>query len=133
MTGIDFSPAAIDAAGQIAGRAGLTSRGHVRLRGCLRRRRSPGTRHLRRRLREPGRPCCPECWAERVGALLAPGGRFYLHDDQPLAWALADDQPVIECSHFEELEPFVGDSDATYTDAIVRSRIVGPMSGITAS
>ena len=63
---------------------------------------------------------CPSVdrWAEQVGALVAPGGRFFIHDVHPVAWALADDSFVFEHSYFEEQEkPFVDDSDQTYTDA----------------
>jgi hypothetical protein len=56
-------------------------------------------------------------WAEQVGALVAPGGRFYIHDVHPLAWALADDSLALVWSYFEEDEPFVEDSEETYTDA----------------
>lgn len=55
-------------------------------------------------------------WAAQVGALLRPGGRLYLHDVHPLAWALADDDLRLEHTYFEEPEPFVDDTDATYTD-----------------
>lgn len=55
-------------------------------------------------------------WASQVAALLRPGGRLYLHDVHPLAWALADDGRRVEHSYFEESEPFVDDSDVTYTD-----------------
>ena len=57
-----------------------------------------------------------ETGAEQVGALVALGGRFYLHDGHPVAWALADDRPVIEYTYFEETEPFVDDSEDTYAD-----------------
>lgn len=55
-------------------------------------------------------------WAHQVAALLRPGGRLYVHDVHPLAWALADDDLRIEHSCFEEREPFVYDEDVTYTD-----------------
>jgi SAM-dependent methyltransferase len=57
-------------------------------------------------------------WAEQVGRLVAPGGRFYIHDVHPLAWALGDEPLSIEYTYFEETEPFVEDSDETYTDAL---------------
>jgi SAM-dependent methyltransferase len=56
-------------------------------------------------------------WAEQVAALVSPGGRFYMHDGHPLAWALADDGLAIEHTYFERAEPFVNDSAQTYTDA----------------
>jgi SAM-dependent methyltransferase len=56
-------------------------------------------------------------WAEMVGTLLAPGGRLYLHDVHPLAWALSDDDLSIAHTYFEEADPFVDDSAQTYADA----------------
>src|SRR5437764_11073269 len=40
-----------------------------------------------------------------------------VHDQHPLLWALADDEPVIEHTYFEEPEPYTDDSAVTYTDA----------------
>jgi hypothetical protein len=54
-------------------------------------------------------------WAVQVGALVAPGGRFYIHDGHPLAWALAEEEPMIEKTYFEEDQPYVNDSGYTYT------------------
>ena len=56
-------------------------------------------------------------WASQVGALLRPGGRFYLHDGHPVSWALDDEQPFLAHSYFEQSDPFVADFDTTYTDA----------------
>lgn len=55
-------------------------------------------------------------WASQVGALLRPGGRLYLHDGHPLAWALADDEERVQHTWFEDGEPYVDDLDVTYTD-----------------
>ena len=55
-------------------------------------------------------------WAEQVGALVAPGGRFYIHDGHPLASALADDRPIVVGTYFEQDEPFVDDSGYTYIE-----------------
>ncbi len=49
--------------------------------------------------------------------LLAPGGRFYIHDVHPLALALDEAQPLVVRSYFEEATPWADDSGATYTDA----------------
>ncbi len=57
-----------------------------------------------------------ERWAEQVGALLAPGGRLYLHDSHPAMWALADDGRAVEFTYFEETEPHADDADRSYTD-----------------
>jgi hypothetical protein len=58
-----------------------------------------------------------ERWAGVVSALLAPGGRLYLHDVHPAAWALADDDVRFAFTYFEEPDPFVEDAETTYTDA----------------
>jgi SAM-dependent methyltransferase len=34
-----------------------------------------------------------EPWARAVGAFVAPGGIFYIHEGHPVMWALADEQP----------------------------------------
>jgi hypothetical protein len=60
-------------------------------------------------------------WNDRTGihvALVAPGGRFYIHDVHPFAWATAEDSWAIEYSYFEEEEPVVEDSEQSYTDAV---------------
>ncbi len=65
-------------------------------------------------------------WADQVATLLRPGGRLYLHDVHPVAWALADDDVRIEHTCFEEPEPFVDDGDVTYTDGdgrLVNTRV----------
>ena len=56
-------------------------------------------------------------WASQVAGLLRPGGRLYLHDGHPLAWALSAESLVVEHGYFETEAPFVDDSDETYTDA----------------
>jgi SAM-dependent methyltransferase len=58
-------------------------------------------------------------WAEQAAGLVAPGGRLYLHDGHPLAWALADDSVTVQHSYFEETEPCVDDVDHSYTDGDV--------------
>ena len=65
------------------------------------------------------------CWlpsadrfAEQVGALVAPGGRFYLHEQHPVEWALADDEATFAHAYFEESSPYVDESESTYTDGV---------------
>ena len=123
VTGLDFSSAAIEAARTLAERAGL----------------APKARFVCADVHEAvealeharfdivyvslGALCWlpkVERWAEQVGFLVAPGGRFYLHDDHPLAAALADDQPTIVSSYFEATAPTVDDAGQTYTDPEVQ-------------
>lgn len=58
-------------------------------------------------------------WADQVAALARPGGRLYLHEIHPTAWALDRESPAFAYTYFEEPEPFVEDSPDTYTDAEV--------------
>jgi SAM-dependent methyltransferase len=122
VTGVDFSPAAIDAARQLAVRAGLTDRSVF----------------VRADVHDAARTLAPRtfdvvyvslgalswlpsigAWADQVSALARAGGRLYLHDGHPLAWSLAYQSLTLEHTYFEEPEPYVDDSDRTYTDGEV--------------
>jgi SAM-dependent methyltransferase len=119
VTGLDFSPAAIDAARDIARRAGLDDRATFVCADVY-----DAVEVLEHRTFDVvyvslGALCwlpSVDRWASQVGALVAPGGRFYMHDGHPLAWALDDDGRLLQHTYFEEAEPFVDDSDVTYTD-----------------
>jgi SAM-dependent methyltransferase len=120
VTGLDFSEAAIGAATEIAGRAGLSERSEFVCAEVY-----EASTALRNVTFDVvyvslGALCwlpSVDLWAEQVGALVARGGRFYIHDSHPFSWALADDQMVLEHTYFEQKEPYVDDSDQTYTDA----------------
>jgi SAM-dependent methyltransferase len=58
-----------------------------------------------------------ERWAAQVGALVAPGGRLYVHEGHPFALALAYERPCVEKSYFEEQAPNVSHAETTYADA----------------
>jgi SAM-dependent methyltransferase len=121
VTGLDFSPAAIDAAREIAVRAGLAERSTFVCANVY-----DATTALDHATFDVvyvslGALCwlpSVDRWAEQVGALVAPGGRFYIHDVHPFAWATAEDSWAIEYSYFEEEEPVVEDSEQSYTDAV---------------
>jgi hypothetical protein len=106
VTGLDFAPSAVVAARGVAERAGLAERAEFVCGGALCW--LPSVDH----------------WAAQVGALVAPGGRFYLHDGHPLAWALADERPQFDGSYFEEPEALVDDSGYTYagSDATLENK-----------
>ncbi|HEY7134636.1 MAG TPA: class I SAM-dependent methyltransferase [Acidimicrobiia bacterium] len=120
VTGLDFSETAIDAARDIARRAGLEDRSTFVCADVL---------HAADALAGGtfdvvyvslgALTWLPsvDAWAEQVGALVAPGGRVYVHDGHPLAWALADDRLCIEHTYFEESEPFADEAVTTYTDS----------------
>jgi SAM-dependent methyltransferase len=120
VTGLDFSPAAIAAARDIAARAGLTDRSRFVCANVY-----DAVDVLEAETFDIvyvslGALCwlpSADRWASQVGALVAPGGRFYCHDDHPVAWALADDELRLEHTYFEEPDPFSIETDKTYTDA----------------
>ncbi len=120
VTGLDFSPEAIRTAEDLAVRTGLADRSTFVCANVF----------------DAAEVLAPETfdivyvslgalhwlpsvdrWAEQVAALARNGGRLYLHEIHPVSWALADDSPVLTWPYFEEPEPFVDDSDLTYTDA----------------
>lgn len=119
-TGLDFSPVAIEAAGAIAKRAGLAEKATFVCADV-----HDAAEALARATFDIvyvslGALCwlpSVDRWAAQVGALVSPGGRFYLHDGHPLTMALADDRLAFEYPYFEEAEPYIDDSDVTYTDA----------------
>jgi len=120
VTGLDFSPTAIEAAGQIAHRAGLAERARF---VCANVEDAPtalGGATFDIVYVSLGALCwlpSVERWAAAVGPLLAPGGRLYLHDVHPLAWAFDDgDELRPAYTYFEEAEPYVSDDTQTYTD-----------------
>ncbi|SIO44445.1 Methyltransferase domain-containing protein [Singulisphaera sp. GP187] len=62
-------------------------------------------------------------WAEVVARLLRPGGRLFLREGHPILWALSEPREdgllVVEYPYFEREEPLVWDQNSTYvqTDA----------------
>jgi SAM-dependent methyltransferase len=120
VTGLDFSPVAIDFAKDLALRAGLSDRSEFLCADVYDARRVLHDAAFDVVYVSLGALCwLPDIdrWADQIGGLLAPGGRFYIHDQHPLAWALADDGLAVQHTYFEEPEPYVEDSAETYTDA----------------
>lgn len=125
VTGLDFSSAAIAEARHLAERSGLAERARFVEADVLRSAEVLSPEDYDIVYVSLGALCwlpSVEQWASQVAALLRPGGRLYLHDVHPLAWALADDDLRLEYSYFEESEPYVDDSDATYADGAARLR-----------
>jgi SAM-dependent methyltransferase len=124
VTGLDFSPKAIDAARDLARRAGLEDRATFVCADVLDSAKALAPATYDVVYVSMGALCwlpSVERWASQVGALIAPGGRLYLHDGHPVAWAMDDDvEQRLSYGYFEEAEPFVWDSDQTYTDATRR-------------
>lgn len=57
-------------------------------------------------------------WARTVARLLRPGGRLFIREGHPMLWALADTRPdgllVVEYPYFERDEPQVWEEPGTY-------------------
>jgi SAM-dependent methyltransferase len=120
VTGLDFSPVAIDSARQLAARAGLADRSTFVCADVYDAAATLEGAAYDIVYVSLGALCwLPDVdrWAAVVGALAAPGGRLYLHDVHPLAWTLSDDDLSFAYTYFEEGAPFIDDSDKTYTDA----------------
>lgn len=120
VTGLDFSAAAIDAARNLARRAELDDRSTFVQADVHDAVTALGGERFDIVYVSLGALCwlpSVDRWAEQVAALAAPGGRVFLHDVHPVSWALADDELRVEHTYFEESDPYVGESDATYTDA----------------
>ena len=120
VTGLDFSSAAIAEARSLAHRAGLADQARFVEADVLQAAAALAPEQYDLVYVSLGALCwlpSVEQWAGQVAALLRPEGRLYLHDVHPVAWALADDEPRLEHSYFEEREPYVSDTDVTYADA----------------
>ncbi len=120
VTGLDFSPVAIEQATRLAQRSDLAQRAEF---VCADVYDAPTVLSGRRYdvvYVNLGSLCwLPDvvAWGEVVGALLAPDGRLYLHDVHPLAACLDDDGERITYSYFTDPEhPLVFDDASSYTD-----------------
>jgi SAM-dependent methyltransferase len=62
-----------------------------------------------------------ERWAGVVSGLLRPGGRLFLREGHPMLWALDDPRPdrvlAVEYPYFERPEPIVFADDSTYVES----------------
>jgi SAM-dependent methyltransferase len=120
VTGLDFSPAAIEEATALAARAGLSDRATF---VCADVYDAPRTLSGQRfdvvyvSLGALGWLPDVAAWGAVVADLLAPGGIFYLHDTHPLSLSLDESGERMIYGYFEEQDnPFVYDSARTYTD-----------------
>lgn len=119
VTGLDFSAEAIREARGLTARAGLADRARFVCANVLDAREALDHRAFDIVYVSLGALCwlpSVEQWAEEAAGLVRPGGRLYLHDVHPVCWAMADDTPELAHTYFEEAEPYVDDSDQTYTD-----------------
>ncbi|MEP7034163.1 MAG: class I SAM-dependent methyltransferase [Dermatophilaceae bacterium] len=62
-------------------------------------------------------------WAATVAALLKPGGRLFIREGHPMLWSLADSRPdgllVVDFPYFERDEATVFDDGGTYVETDV--------------
>jgi len=122
VTGVDFSERAIAAARELAETADLSERATFVCAAVEQASSAVGGQTFDIAYVSLGALCwlpSVERWAEQVGKLVRPGGRFYIHDSHPLSWAFADDRLTVEHTYFEEQQPFVTESPRTYTDSDV--------------
>jgi len=119
VVGLDFSPAAVDAARDLARRAGLSDRARFVCADV-----NDAVAALRGESFDIvyvslGALCwLPSVtrWASQAAALLAGGGRLFLHDVHPVSCALGDNEARFERSYFEESAGVMFDDGGTYTD-----------------
>ena len=106
VTGLDFSPPALEAAGQLAHRCGASIEFvESELYGAVE---AVGPRRFDLVYTGIGALCwLPHIrrWAQVVSALLRPGGRLFMREGHPMLWALCDPRPdgmlVVEFPYFE--------------------------------
>ncbi|MFZ4485946.1 MAG: class I SAM-dependent methyltransferase [Candidatus Nanopelagicales bacterium] len=62
-------------------------------------------------------------WAKVVSELLAPGGRLFIREGHPVLWSLdyeVSDRLVIGHPYFQTPDPIIDDEETTYVDTVVR-------------
>jgi SAM-dependent methyltransferase len=125
MTGLDFSPPALEQGRRLAAATGLEVEFvESDLYGAPE---ALGTERFDLVYTGIGAICwLPDIrrWASVVAALLRPGGRFFMREGHPVLWSIADPRPdgllVIDSPYFEQKEASVWDDGGTYveTDAV---------------
>ena len=125
MTGLDFSPAAIEQARALVARSGDDV--NFVESDVYDAERALGGEKFDLVFTGIGALCwLPSIsgWAATVAALLKPGGRLFIREGHPMLWALADSRPdgllVVDFPYFERDEATVWEEGGTYveTDAV---------------
>jgi len=120
VTGLDFSPAAIAQATDLARRAGLSDSASFVCANVYDAPEALSGRSFDVVYVSLGSLCWlpdVESWGRVTAQLLAPGGRLYLHDVHPLASCLDDEGKRVTYDYFENRDsPIVFDEPSTYTD-----------------
>ena len=128
VTGLDFSPTAIEAARALAERAGLTDRADFVCAPVQEATTALGGRTFDIAYVSLGALCwlpSVEEWAAQVAGVLRPGGRLYLHEVHPLSMALADEDLTVVYSYFEESAPYEDRIAGTYADPTATEALPG--------
>ena len=125
MTGLDFSPAALDQGRRLAAATGLDVEFvECDLYGAPE---ALGERRFDLVYTGIGAICwLPDIrrWAHVVAALLRPGGRLFMREGHPVLWSIAEPRPdgllVLDFPYFEQQEAMVWEVGGTYvaTDAV---------------
>ena len=119
VVGLDFSPAAVEAARDLAQRAGLADRAMFVCADVNDAAEVLVGERFDIVYVSLGALCwLPSVtrWASQVAALLVTGGRLFLQDVHPLSCALGDEETVFERSYFEEPAGVMYDDGRLYTD-----------------
>lgn len=129
VTGLDFSPAAIEGARDLAARANSSA---VFVESNVDRAVSAlGEGRFDLVYTGIGALCwLPDitAWARTVSSLLAPGGRLFIREGHPVLWAIDEDKTdalILGYPYFEQSEPLVWDDSSTYveTEASIRASV----------
>jgi len=125
MTGLDFSPAALEQGRRLAAATGLDVEFvESDLYGAPE---ALGERRFDLVYTGIGAICwLPDIrrWAHVVAALLRPGGRLFMREGHPVLWSIAEPRPdgllVLDFPYFEQQEAMVWEVGGTYvaTDAV---------------
>ena len=128
VTGLDFSEVAVDAARELAVRAGLADRAEFVCAPVADAVRVLGAGRFDIVYVSLGALCwLPEVagWAAQVAGLLRPGGRLFLHDTHPVSTSLADDDLSFVFTYFEEAEPYRDCEPGSYADLTATDTLPG--------
>jgi SAM-dependent methyltransferase len=128
VTGLDFSPAAIDAARSLAERAGLTARSDFVCAPVAEAIDALGGRRFDIVYVSLGALCwlpSVDEWAAQAAGLLRSGGRLYLHEVHPMSMALGDADLTVVYPYFEQAAPYEDDEAGSYADPTATDALPG--------
>src|SRR5439155_333090 len=119
VTGVDFSPPAVEAATKLAAEIGVADQADFVCSDVYDARTAVGQRTYDIVYTGHGALCwLPDItrWAEIVASSLNPGGFLYLAEFHPFAEMLGWEQPVIEYDYFHDPAGLFDDSPGSYVD-----------------